>query len=680
MKKILAMVLAFSMIFGLSACGHTPISNDPKTAIEPNVLEAVPGEENQGDLPDGTAEQYTGDLVLLFTNDMHSNLGSSKIMNSDKSTSVVGGVARMAAAMEIEREKAVGKLLALGGGDFSQGTPYQDGYQKGWEILALASLGLDYTTLGNHEFDVGDQAIENSWVNAEANRAKYDVENALPQLVISNMFIKYDADGNVIEYSEKDIDPADLSTNAFASGEYAETGAVNYAVTELNGYKIGLFGLEGENSYGYCKNSDLTRMDCIATANIYSRYLKEVEGCDIVIAISHCGDVEDRAIAAASEGYLDVIQSAHEHSLYAEPAVENGVIIFSTGCYAQHVGVLSLAKTDSGWTYVPEETVAYELTDAFDYTDETDMTAPAQAYRRLAALVAQFDQELVAPDGYFSKLGLNGVTSDTVIMSIEKGYDFIQANGGYTYIQSPVTAFIGDAFNYASGSQVAFFFGGYVRTPLYTGDFTVADAFNLQSTGESAVDHSAGSSLVKCDLSGLQLAAICLFDAMCSGVDADGVLYGGAGTLHSSGMRYVYSVADGKISCDVTTIEIYNSETDTWEPLDWTKAYSCSFTFESSQNLVSYIPMLTGMLSESVPFAPYDEETGTYAEIPADNTSEEYYAFWAPYCVDQGVLEGTGLELKSWTALYYYALTMNGTLSDYYTMENLTQTRIASAE
>ena len=332
MKRILAIVLAFSMIFGLSACGHTPISNDPKTAIEPNVLEAVPGEENQGNLPDGTAEQYTGDLVLLFTNDMHSNLGSSKIMNSDKSTSVVGGVARMAAAMEIEREKAVGKLLVLGGGDFSQGTPYQDGYQKGWEILALASLGLDYTTLGNHEFDVGDQAIENSWVNAEANRAKYDVENALPQLVISNIFIKYDADGNEIEYSEKDIDPADLSTNAFASGEYAETGAVNYAVTELNGYKIGLFGLEGENSYGYCKNSDLTRMDCIATANIYSKYLKEVEGCDIVIAISHCGDSEDQAIAAASEGYLDVIQSAHAHSVYDEPVVENGVIVFSTGC------------------------------------------------------------------------------------------------------------------------------------------------------------------------------------------------------------------------------------------------------------------------------------------------------------------------------------------------------------
>ena len=70
--------------------------------------------------------------------------------------------------------------------------------------------------------------------------------------------------------------------------------------------------------------------------------------------------------------------------------------------------------------------------------------------------------------------------------------------------------------------QVSFVFGGYVRTALYQGDFTVADAFNEQSTGESAIDHSAGSSLVVCDLSGSQLASICVFDAACSGVTPQG--------------------------------------------------------------------------------------------------------------------------------------------------------------
>lgn len=78
--------------------------------------------------------------------------------------------------------------------------------------------------------------------------------------------------------------------------------------------------------------------------------------------------------------------------------------------------------------------------------------------------------------------------------------------------------------------------------------------------------------------------------------------------------------------------------------------------------------MATG---QALPFAPYDEATGTYMDVPSDNKSEEYYRFWAPYCRGKGVLEGTSYELKSWTALYYYAASMNGTLSDAYTPDHL---------
>ena len=79
----------------------------------------------------------------------------------------------------------------------------------------------------------------------------------------------------------------------------------------------------------------------------------------------------------------------------------------------------------------------------------------------------------------------------------------------------------------------------------------------------------------------------------------------------------------------------------------------------------------------AIPFAPYNGATGEYLTVPADNTSEEYYQFWAPYCQGQGILEGTNYELKSWTALYYYAASMGGTLSEQYTPDRLVQTRYA---
>ena len=104
-------------------------------------------------------------------------------------------------------------------------------------------------------------------------------------------------------------------------------------------------------------------------------------GCDIVICISHCGDSEDIAFAEASEGYLDVIQSAHSHTPYDEPIVANGVIIMSTGCYAQNLGVLSLKKTESGWDWVKGETRANALNDEYAI-DTTADTAEAKAYNK----------------------------------------------------------------------------------------------------------------------------------------------------------------------------------------------------------------------------------------------------------------------------------------------------------
>ena len=629
------------------------------------------------------AEPCKGDVVLLLSNDIHSNLGPSKQMGQDGVTHVTGGVARMAAAQAQIRRRAAGKYLTLDGGDYSQGTPYQDGYQKGWEILALAQMEVDFCTLGNHEFDVGDQAVANAWSAARNNALRYGVDHSLPQLLVSNLFIKYDAEGHEIRYTAADIRPEDLSTNPFGSGAYGHVGAKNYVVKRVGEHLVGLFGLVGDEAYGYCKNSDLKRMDCAQVANVYARFLKQEKGCDLVIALSHCGLEEDLATAAASEGWLDVIQSAHSHLRFDQPRTENGVILMSAGCYAQNLGVLSLKKTPEGWRWVEGESRCYTLDDSFDHLDPVDQTDEGQNYRALQTLIQRYNEELVAPGGYFSRLGLEGLTQDTVVMQIPQGFDYLKYEQGealgYTYHQSPVTAFICDAFNFAAGSQVSFAFGGYVRTGLHQGEFTVADAFNQQSTGESALDRSAGSSLLVCDLSGAQLAALCVFDALCAGVSEGGALYGTAGTVHTSNLRYRYlPLGRKKILCDLHSIQVYDPERDVWEKLDYNKAYRTSFTFEASQNLVGLMEDTTRKLTgKGIPFAPYDEATRTYAQVPRDTTSEEYYRFWAPYCQGQGILEGTDYELKSWTALYYYAASMGGTLSEQYAPDRLVQTRYA---
>ena len=57
-------------------------------------------------------------------------------------------------------------------------------------------MEVDFCTLGNHEFDVGDQAVANAWTAARDNALRYGVDHSLPQLLVSNLFIKYDAEGH----------------------------------------------------------------------------------------------------------------------------------------------------------------------------------------------------------------------------------------------------------------------------------------------------------------------------------------------------------------------------------------------------------------------------------------------------------------------------------------------------
>ncbi len=50
-----------------------------------------------------------------------------------------------------------------------------------------------------------------------------------------------------------------------------------------------------------------------------------------------------------------------------------------------------------------------------------DQTDEGQNYRALQTLIQRYNEELVAPGGYFSRLGLEGLTQDTVVMQIPQG-------------------------------------------------------------------------------------------------------------------------------------------------------------------------------------------------------------------------------------------------------------------
>src|SRR5260370_13932349 len=92
------------------------------------------------------AQDSVRTLTILHTNDLHAHL----VPNSDG----LGGFAELATALRREREHC-SDCLYLNAGDLVQGTPVSTIFH-GLPIYEIANhLGIDVSTLGNHEFDYG---------------------------------------------------------------------------------------------------------------------------------------------------------------------------------------------------------------------------------------------------------------------------------------------------------------------------------------------------------------------------------------------------------------------------------------------------------------------------------------------------------------------------------------------
>lgn len=224
-------------------------------------------------------------LVILHTNDTHSTI--------DPLEDGTGGILQRKAIFDSIRnvEKNV---LTIDAGDAVQGTLYFKYFAGDVEYPLMNMCGYDFRILGNHEFDNGMEAL-----------AKY--------------------------YGEVDGTP--LSSNYDFSGTLLNGIFKEYEIKEIEGKKIGFFGINIDPSGIIShKNIDVNFKEVIPTANAIAKKLKE-EGCDMIVAITHIGyeKVNDKPtdidIAQNSED-IDLIIGGHTHTLIdpEHPEVYNSLI------------------------------------------------------------------------------------------------------------------------------------------------------------------------------------------------------------------------------------------------------------------------------------------------------------------------------------------------------------------
>ncbi len=224
-------------------------------------------------------------LVILHTNDTHSRIDP---FESGEHKGMGGISARKTLIDDVRKNEK--NVLLLDAGDIFQGTPYFNLFHGELEMKAMAMLGYDAGTMGNHDFDEG---IENF--------VKQQAYAGFP-FIISNY---------------------DVSNTALAG--HIEP----YKIIKKGPIKIGILGL-GIHLEGLVPKSNyegLQFLDTLNSAKKMAEKLKFDEKCDLIIALSHLGysykddwTVSDIKVAESVD-HIDIILGGHTHTFLACPKV-----------------------------------------------------------------------------------------------------------------------------------------------------------------------------------------------------------------------------------------------------------------------------------------------------------------------------------------------------------------------
>ena len=218
------------------------------------------------------------DMTIVFTHDLHSHLDSfTTELNGEEQE--VGGFARLKTFID-ETKAEDGDILVLDGGDFSMGTLYQTVFEtQAAELRMLGFLGVDVTTLGNHEFDYRARGLANM-LNTAAESG-----DMLPAMVLCNV----DWEATMAKASEKTAASGAASSEediAALKEAFDRYGITDYVMLEKNGIRIAVTGVFGKDALVCAPTCELVFRDPVKAMKETVAQIQEKEAADMIVCLS----------------------------------------------------------------------------------------------------------------------------------------------------------------------------------------------------------------------------------------------------------------------------------------------------------------------------------------------------------------------------------------------------------
>ncbi|HEY3494842.1 MAG TPA: 5'-nucleotidase C-terminal domain-containing protein, partial [Polyangiaceae bacterium] len=250
-------------------------------------------------------------------------------------------------------------------------------------------------------------------------------------------------------------------------------------VKDVGGIKVGLFGLLGADAAQVTPMAAPVTFEAIAdAAEGMVRELREDDGVDLVIALSHSGidsdgNGEDRVLAEAVSG-IDIIVSGHTHDSLSEPVEAGGAVIVTAGSYGRYLGELAVTVT-------PSATAG----------EKPDVSVDDYALREIDDSIEGDEAIESTIDDYRDDLDMilsaAGLASSAVVATTGTDLDLPE------YAEAPIGNLVTDAYRAASAAAepddpavIGVDANGQIRAALQegeTGEVWLADLFRVVPLG-----------------------------------------------------------------------------------------------------------------------------------------------------------------------------------------------------
>ncbi|WP_141603515.1 5'-nucleotidase C-terminal domain-containing protein [Terrilactibacillus laevilacticus] len=406
------------------------------------------------------AESSPVNVQLLGINDLHGKIDQhySLDLNRDGSNDgIYGGMEYLASYIK-EREKAIPNSLLVGVGDIIGGSPPLSAlFQDEPTVDIMNAMGMDVSTIGNHEFDEGTTELLRM-----VNGGDYPKDNE--------------------NRSYEGMNYPELAANVV----YKDSGQPilpPYAIKTVGGEQIGFIGVTTKSTPDMVMPGGIQDIKFTDPVEAINQSVSELhkKGVHAIVVLAHSpatqgsdGSISGEAadLAKSVDDDVDVIFAAHNH------AVDNGTVDNKLIVQASEYGK---AFSDVDLTIDPvTDDIVKKSADIIFVDDSKDEPDP-----KVKSILDKYETQ-VAPK-------LNEVEGEASI-PMEGGYATKGEKG-----DNALGNLVADSMKSAMNSDFALMNGGGIRDNLDKGNITWNDLFNILPFGNT---------LVKMDITGKDLQDI----------------------------------------------------------------------------------------------------------------------------------------------------------------------------